>query len=134
MNFSLFGLDILAILANLAILAILAIFATLAIFALFNYFGLSGNFTHCAYFDYFGYFCLTTNFSFLGYSSPFRWVTLWKFRDFSVIQILREINFGESRSCKTAVNANLGALTFVTLANFSLQKVQKFMKIKIRSI
>ena len=29
--------------------------------------------------------------------------TAWKFQDFCVIQILREINFGESRSSKTAV-------------------------------
>ena len=28
-------------------------------------------------------------------------LTVWKFHDFSVIQILREINFGESRSSKT---------------------------------
>ena len=41
--------------------------------------------------------------------------TLWKFQDFYVIQILREINFRESRS-------------------FSLQKVQKFIqKINIQS-
>ena len=29
--------------------------------------------------------------------------TVWKFQDFSVNQILREINFEESRSSKTAV-------------------------------
>ena len=29
--------------------------------------------------------------------------TVWKFQDFSVMQILREINFGESRSPKSAV-------------------------------
>ena len=29
--------------------------------------------------------------------------TVWKFHDFSVIQILREITFGQSRSSKTAV-------------------------------
>ena len=32
---------------------------------------------------------------------------MWKFENFSVIQILREINFGESRSSKTAVFATL---------------------------
>ena len=36
-----------------------------------------------------------------------------KFQDFSVIQILREINFGESRSPKTAVFVIFGALNFV---------------------
>ena len=46
----------------------------------------------------------------------------------SVIQILREINLGESSSSKTAVFAIFGALNFVSLVNFSLQKVQKFMK------
>ena len=30
---------------------------------------------------------------------------MWKFQDFSVIQILREIDFKESRSSKTAVFA-----------------------------
>ena len=30
-------------------------------------------------------------------------ITVWKFHDFSVIQILREINFGESRSSITAI-------------------------------
>ena len=32
-----------------------------------------------------------------------KFFTLWKFQDLSVIQILREINFGESRSPKSAV-------------------------------
>ena len=32
--------------------------------------------------------------------------TMWKFQDFSVTHILREINFGESRSYKTVVFAN----------------------------
>ena len=29
--------------------------------------------------------------------------TVWKFHDFSITQILHEINFGDSRSAKTAV-------------------------------
>ena len=33
----------------------------------------------------------------------FREILMWKFQDFSVIQILREIKFGVFRSCKTAV-------------------------------
>ena len=33
---------------------------------------------------------------------------VWQFKDFSVTQIFREINFGESRSAKTAVFAILG--------------------------
>ena len=50
---------------------------------------------------------------------------------FSVSQILREINFGESRSNKTAVSPILGALKMINLVNFSLQKMQKLIKIKI---
>ena len=58
----------------------------------------------------------------------------WKFQDFSVTQILREINFGESRTSKMAVFAILGALNFVNLENLGIQKVQKFMKIKIQGL
>ena len=47
---------------------------------------------------------------------------------FSVTQILREINFGESRSARNAVFTILGVLNFANLENFSLQKVQKFIK------
>ena len=57
-----------------------------------------------------------------------------KFQDFSVIHILREINFGESKSSKTAVFAIFGASKFVNLVDFSLQKVQKFIKVKIQSL
>ena len=49
-------------------------------------------------------------------------------------QILREINFEECGSSKTAVFVIFGALNFVALVNFSLQKVQTFMKIKIQSL
>ena len=56
---------------------------------------------------------------------------VWKFQDFSVIQILCEIIFRESRSSKNAVLAILGAQNFVNLVNnISLQKVQKFIKIQ----
>ena len=50
------------------------------------------------------------------------------FQDFSVIQILRETNFRESKSLKTAVFAIFEALYFGNLGNFSLQKVHKFIK------
>jgi len=39
--------------------------------------------------------------------------TPWKFQDFSIIHILREIDLGEYRSYKTAIFATLGALNFV---------------------
>ena len=61
-------------------------------------------------------------------------ITVWKFQDFSVIQILREINFGHSRSCETAILAIFGALNFANLVNFRLQKVLKFIKIKIQNL
>ena len=38
--------------------------------------------------------------------------TVWKFQDFSVIHILREINFGEFRSSKNAVFAIFGSSEF----------------------
>ena len=44
-----------------------------------------------------------------------------KFQDFSVFQILCEINFEGSKSSKTATFAILGALFFVNLVNFSLK-------------
>jgi len=50
---------------------------------------------------------------------------VWKFQDFSVIHILREINFGEFGSSKKAIFAIFWALNFVALVNFSLQKVAK---------
>ena len=37
---------------------------------------------------------------------------MWKFQDFSVTQILREINFGDSKSAKSAILAHLEALNF----------------------
>ena len=61
-------------------------------------------------------------------------ITVWTFQDFSVIQILCEINFKECRSSITAVFAIFGALNFVDLVNFRLQKVQKFLKIKVQSL
>ena len=38
--------------------------------------------------------------------------TVWKFQDFSVIQILREINFGESRSFETTFFCNFRGSEF----------------------
>ena len=54
--------------------------------------------------------------------------------EISITKILREIDFGDSKSAKTAVFAILGALNFVHLVNISLSKVQKFMKIKIQNL
>ena len=50
---------------------------------------------------------------------------MWKFHDFSINQILREINFEDSGSAKSAVFAILGAVNFVILVYFSLPKSAK---------
>ena len=50
------------------------------------------------------------------------------YQDFSVTKILREINFEESISSKTAVFATLGALVFDKFGQFSLQKAEKLHK------
>ena len=39
-------------------------------------------------------------------------LTVWKFHDFSINQILREINFSDSKSEKSAVLTHLKALNF----------------------
>ena len=59
--------------------------------------------------------------------------TVWKFHDFSIALNFREINFGDSRSAKTAIFAILRAVNFVDLLNSSLQKVKKFIKSKLRA-
>ena len=57
-----------------------------------------------------------------------------KFKDFFVIQILREINFGESRRSKADFLAIWGSLNFDNMVNFSLVEKQKFTEIKIQSL
>ena len=37
---------------------------------------------------------------------------MWKFQEFAIIQILREINFEHSRSAKSAIVTHLEALNF----------------------
>ena len=37
---------------------------------------------------------------------------MWKFQDFSITQVLREINFGDSGSAKSAILTHLEALNF----------------------
>ena len=48
-------------------------------------------------------------------------ITVWKFHEFPITQILRETYFGEG-------------LNFVTLVNFRLQKVHNFIKSQIQSL
>ena len=47
--------------------------------------------------------------------------SMWEFQDFPVIQILREINFRDFRSSKTAIFSFLGAPNIANLVIFSLQ-------------
>ena len=54
--------------------------------------------------------------------------TVWKFHDFSITQILREINFGDSRSAKSAILPHLQAL------NFDCLEFLHFLKAKIYQI
>ena len=42
-------------------------------------------------------------------------LTVWKFHDFSITQILREINFGDSTSAKSAILTHLEVLNFFCL-------------------
>ena len=59
--------------------------------------------------------------------------TKLKFHDFFITQILREINFEDSKSAKSAVFAILGDVHFVHLVNVSLQKVQKSIESKFKA-
>ena len=66
---------------------------------------------------------------------PWCGYTMWMFQHFCVTQILHfTINFGEYKSAKTTVFAILEALNFVFLTDFSLQKVQKSIQIKIQRL
>ena len=62
-----------------------------------------------------------------------RHYTVWKIQDFPVTQILREINFGDSRSAKTAVFAIFGALNFdfYEYLHFSKTEIYQINKIHI---
>ena len=53
---------------------------------------------------------------------------MWKFQDFSITQILREINFGDSRRAKSANLTNLEVL------NFAFYEIWHFLKAKIHQI
>ena len=53
---------------------------------------------------------------------------MWKFHDFSITQILREINLGDSRSAKSAISTHLDAL------NFDLYEFLQFLKAGIHLI
>ena len=49
---------------------------------------------------------------------------MWKFQDFFITQILREINFGDSRSAKSAILTHLEALKFDFYEFLHFQKAE----------
>ena len=51
--------------------------------------------------------------------------TVWKLHDFSITQILREINFEDSRSAKSAILTDLEAL------NFDFHEILHFFRAEI---
>ena len=53
---------------------------------------------------------------------------MWKFHDFSITQILREIKFGDSRSAKSGIFTHLEAL------NFDFRNFLHFLKAVIYQI
>ena len=55
-------------------------------------------------------------------------LTVWKFLDFSITQILREINFEDSRSAKFAILIHLEAL------NLDFYECMNFLKAEIYQI
>ena len=58
--------------------------------------------------------------------------TVWKFQEFSVTQILREINFGDFRSANSAVLTDLEALnfSFCTFLHFPKTEIHQMNKIQ----
>ena len=59
------------------------------------------------------HFCIESAKKFLGREFQLHKVhTVWKFQNFSITQILREINFGNSRSATSAILTYLEALIF----------------------
>ena len=59
---------------------------------------------------------------------------MWKFHDFSITRILREINFRDSRSAKSPILTHLEAINFVHLGIFAIFKCENFIKTKIQSL
>ena len=58
--------------------------------------------------------------SFWSFSQKIRQIKVWKFHEFAIIQILREINFGDSRSAKSAFLTHFEALNLDFLWIFAL--------------
>ena len=59
---------------------------------------------------------------------------MWKFQDSSITQILCVINFGDSRSAKTAILTDLKALNFDFYDFAALFEGRNGPKVKIQSL
>ena len=59
--------------------------------------------------------------------------TVWKFHNFSVTQILREINFGDSRSAKPAISTHLEGLNLNSYEFLHFLKAEIYQINKIHS-
>ena len=57
--------------------------------------------------------------------------TVWKLHDFSITQILHEINFGDSRSAKSAISTHVKALNFDSYAFLHFMKAEIYQIDKI---
>ena len=57
--------------------------------------------------------------------------TVWKIRNISITQILREVNFGESRSAKSAILTHLETPKIAENVNLELLISQKLISRKI---
>ena len=58
---------------------------------------------------------------------------MWKFQDFSLTQISREINFGDFEAPKTAILTIWAALNFEFLGIFDIFKREFFQKSKFKA-
>ena len=58
---------------------------------------------------------------------------MWKFQDFCITQILREINFWDSRSAKSAILTHLEALDFDFYGFLHFLRAEIYQKEKTQS-
>ena len=59
-------------------------------------------------------------------------ITVWKFHDFLITQILREINFRDSRSAKSAILTHLEALKYESYKFLLFLKAEIYQIYKIQ--
>ena len=59
---------------------------------------------------------------------------MWKFQDFTVTQILRELNMAMFKPQKSAILSILAAGNFGFIGIFDIFKCENYQKIKIQSL